>query len=86
PLVCSIRLLLACLALLGFFLCYAQRNGLSVSIVCMVDPDADNVTLSKDISSVTVPRNIPPSCHKHTASQVLLWPKQTRGVILGSFY
>ncbi|CAF4221023.1 unnamed protein product, partial [Adineta steineri] len=92
PLVCSIRLLLACLAFLGFFLCYAQRNGLSVSIVCMVDPDADNVTLSKDINSVAVSRNIPASCHKHTveksrsASQVLLWPKQTRGVILGSFY
>ncbi|CAF1012488.1 unnamed protein product [Adineta steineri] len=92
PLVCSIRLLLACLAFLGFFLCYAQRNGLSVSIVCMVDPDADNVTLSNDINSVAVSRNIPASCHKHTveksrsASQVLLWPKQTRGVILGSFY
>ncbi len=27
--VCSLRLLLAFLAFLGFFLCYAQRNGLS---------------------------------------------------------
>ncbi len=29
PLVCSLRLLLAFLAFFGFFLCYAQRNGLA---------------------------------------------------------
>ena len=29
PLVCSHRFLLAFLAFLGFFLCYAQRNGLA---------------------------------------------------------
>lgn len=29
PLVCSLRFLLAILAFFGFFLCYAQRNGLA---------------------------------------------------------
>lgn len=29
PLVCSLRLLLAVLTFLGFFLCYAQRNGIA---------------------------------------------------------
>ena len=29
PLVCSLRFLLAFLAFFGFFLCYAQRNGLA---------------------------------------------------------
>ncbi|CAF1055789.1 unnamed protein product [Adineta ricciae] len=92
PLVCSVRLLLACLAFLGFFICYAQRNGLAVGIVCMVNPDADNVTLAQSSEISTNHRNIPAACHQHTVqktrstSQVLLWPKQTRGVILGSFY
>ncbi|UJR30737.1 hypothetical protein I4U23_018257 [Adineta vaga] len=92
PLVCSVRLLLACLAFLGFFLCYAQRNGLAVGIVCMVNPAADTFNLTRSSDSPVVHRNIPASCHKHTIqrtrseSQVLLWPKQTRGVILGSFY
>jgi MFS family permease len=93
PLVCSLRLLLAFLAFFGFFLCYAQRNGLAVGIVCMVNPDADNnMTSSNTNDSIVSQRNIPASCHKHsiekikTASQVLLWPKQTRGIILGSFY
>ncbi|CAF3353503.1 unnamed protein product [Rotaria sp. Silwood2] len=92
PLVCSHRLLLAFLAFFGFFLCYAQRNGLSVSIVCMVNPDVDNTTSTHGSDSVSNQRNIPASCHKHTIeksrspSQVLQWPKQTRGVVLGSFY
>ncbi|CAF3850757.1 unnamed protein product [Rotaria sp. Silwood1] len=92
PLVCSHRLILAVLAFFGFFLCYAQRNGLSVSIVCMVDPDVDNITATHSSNSITAQRYIPASCHKHTIeknrspSQVLFWPKQTRGIVLGSFY
>ncbi|CAF3679805.1 unnamed protein product [Rotaria socialis] len=92
PLFCSFRLLLAFLAFLGFFLCYAQRNGLSVSIVCMVDPSADNLTSSDSNTDPVISRNIPESCKKHTdpndrtESQVLFWPKTTRGTILGSFY
>ncbi|CAF0921048.1 unnamed protein product [Rotaria sordida] len=92
PLVCSHRLLLAFLAFLGFFLCYAQRNGLSVGIVCMVNPDADNMTLFDSSDTPIIERDIPAACHKHTVqksrseSQVLFWPKSTRGVILGSFY
>ncbi|CAF1621551.1 unnamed protein product [Rotaria magnacalcarata] len=91
PLVCSHRLLLAILACFGFLLCYAQRNGFSVSIVCMVHPDADN-TITHANDSVAIQRNIPVSCHKHTIaknqsrSQILFWPKKTRGIILGSFY
>jgi len=92
PLVCSLRLLLAFLAFFGFFLCYAQRNGLAVAIVCMVNPDADNISLAQSSDSAVIQRNIPVSCHKHTIqksrteNQVILWPKRTRGVILGSFY
>ncbi|CAF4108806.1 unnamed protein product [Rotaria sordida] len=92
PLVCSHRLLLAFLAFLGFFLCYAQRNGLAVGIVCMVNPDADNMTLFDSSDTPMIERDIPAACHKHTVqksrseSQVLFWPKSTRGVILGSFY
>ncbi|CAF4782440.1 unnamed protein product [Rotaria magnacalcarata] len=92
PLFFSFRLLLAFLAFLGFFLCYAQRNGLSVSIVCMVDPSADILTSSNSSKDPVVIRNIPESCKIHndqnnrTESQVLSWPKTTRGTILGSFY
>ncbi|CAF2682203.1 unnamed protein product [Rotaria sp. Silwood2] len=91
-LVCSHRLLLAFLAFLGFFLCYAQRNGLAVGIVCMVNPDADNVTSTSSSDSPSIEHDIPAACHKHTIqksrseSQVLFWPKSTRGLILGSFY
>ncbi|CAF1111366.1 unnamed protein product [Rotaria sordida] len=92
PLVCSYRLFLACLAFFGFFLCYAQRNGLSVSIVCMVDPAVDNTTSTHSNDFGSNREEIPESCHKHTIersrspNQVLLWPKRTRGFILGSFY
>ncbi|CAF1132130.1 unnamed protein product [Adineta ricciae] len=92
PLMCSHRLLLAFLAFLGFFLCYAQRNGLSVGIICMVNPSVDNDPATYNNNSLANHRNIPASCHQHTAEksqlpgQVLLWPKSTRGFLLGSFY
>ncbi|CAF1171597.1 unnamed protein product [Adineta steineri] len=92
PLVCSHRLLLAFLAFLGFFLCYAQRNGFAVAIVCMVDPDVDNLGSAYTDNSLLTRQNIPVSCHKHTTQtirspgQVLSWPKKTRGLLLGSFY
>jgi len=65
---------------------------LAVSIVCMVNPDADNVTTSSSTDEKVDLRNIPESCQKHaveahrTPGQVIFWPKSTRGIIMGSFY
>ncbi|CAF4026783.1 unnamed protein product [Adineta steineri] len=64
----------------------------SVAIVCMVDPDVDNLGSAYTNNSLLTRQNIPVSCHKHTTQktrspgQVLSWPKQTRGIFLGSFY
>ncbi|CAF5166715.1 unnamed protein product [Rotaria sp. Silwood1] len=66
PLVCSHRLILAVLAFFGFFLCYAQRNGLSVSIVCMVDPDVDNITATHSSNSITAQRYTPARTRNRT--------------------
>ncbi|CAF1298680.1 unnamed protein product, partial [Didymodactylos carnosus] len=86
PLCCSLRITLAIIAFLGFFLCYAQRNGLSVGIVCMVNQPMNSSDQQKVI------RSFPPECKYdektslRSPNQVLNWSKQTQGVILGSFY
>jgi ABC-type Fe3+-siderophore transport system permease subunit len=41
PLVCSLRLLLAVLAFFGFFLCYAQRNGLAYESIIKIKSKFD---------------------------------------------
>ncbi len=41
----------------------------SVSIVCMVNPDADNATVSQSTDSAAIQRNIPASCHKHSVQK-----------------
>jgi hypothetical protein len=38
----------------------------SVGIVCMVNPDADNIASEHTNNSVAIQRNIPASCHQHT--------------------
>jgi hypothetical protein len=38
----------------------------SVGIVCMVNPDADNVTSSQSSDPIVSQRNIPAACHEHS--------------------
>jgi hypothetical protein len=41
----------------------------SVGIVCMVNPDADNISLVQSGDSIAIQRNTPVSCHKHTVQK-----------------
>jgi ACS family sodium-dependent inorganic phosphate cotransporter-like MFS transporter 5 len=51
-LLCSFRLALAFIALVGFIIVYAQRVGMSIAIVCMV-----NHTAVKMLSNDTLAPN-----------------------------
>ena len=53
PLCCSVRLLLAGIAFIGFALNYGQRIGMSVAIVCMVNQTAVRLLSETNVSGPT---------------------------------
>lgn len=101
PLCCSYRLVLALVGFFMFFHLYAQRIGMSVAIVCMVNQtaveklsDQANVhhLLLGNNETVSITRNQPQcsvsaSNGNHTVMDgPFVWEKSLQGHILGSFF
>ncbi|XP_040284583.1 sialin isoform X1 [Bufo bufo] len=84
PVCCSARYNLAVMALLGFFMLYALRVNLSVSLVDMV-----NSTSSEHVNrsaNVCPDHSLPPIVPHNSTGKKYEWDANTQGWILGSFF
>lgn len=96
PLLCSARLGLALIGFFMFFHLYAQRIGMSVAIVCMVNHTAvldmsdDDVVVGNVTSSVVASQCLGNSPSENGTSKLkdgpFAWPKDIQGHILGAFF
>lgn len=91
PLFPSCRLILAIIGFFMFVHLYAQRVGMSVAIVCMVNHTAIKQPGSGGDSDGNETVIVPPTCDRQTSNSTqddgpFVWEKDVQGHILGAFF